>query len=58
MNASHAAMRHTTHMSLMQCGVLQCVAVCCSVLQCVAVCCSVLRHAAMRQTTALYDAVV
>jgi len=41
-------MRHTTHMSLMQCGVLQCVAVCCSVL----------RHAAMRQTTALYDAVV
>jgi len=28
--------------SLLCCGVLQCVAACCSVLQCVAVCCSVL----------------
>jgi len=29
--------------SVLQYGVLQCVAVCCSVLQCVAVCCSVLQ---------------
>ena len=30
--------------SVLQCSVLQCVAVCCSVLQCVAVCCSVLQY--------------
>jgi len=32
-----------TPITLRECSVLQCVAVCCSVLQCVAVCCSVLQ---------------
>jgi len=36
------------HAGVLQCVVLQCVALCCSVLQCVAVYCSVLQYISLR----------